>query len=119
MRRVLIRPDRVGSLATALPASPIRPENGWCDAPEDRSYNRPVALPYPASYERLWRDDHLYDVVVVLSHNERPRQRYRGSAVFLHIADSEGRPTAGCIAVSLPDMRKLLALCGPQTALKI
>jgi L,D-peptidoglycan transpeptidase YkuD (ErfK/YbiS/YcfS/YnhG family) len=119
MRRVLIRPDRVGSLATGLPVSRVRPEDGWCDAPEDRNYNRPVTLPYPESHERLWRDDHLYDVVVVLSHNERPRQRYRGSAVFIHIADPQRKPTAGCIAVSLSDMRKLLALCGPCTVLKI
>jgi L,D-peptidoglycan transpeptidase YkuD (ErfK/YbiS/YcfS/YnhG family) len=58
-------------------------------------------------------------VVVVLSHNERPRRRYHGSAVFLHMADPKGRPTAGCIAVSPPDMRRLLALCGPKTRLAI
>lgn len=78
-----------------------------------------MRLPYEASHERLWRDDHLYDLVVVLSHNERPRQRFLGSAVFLHIADPGGKPTAGCVALSLANMRRLLALCGPDTVLRV
>jgi L,D-peptidoglycan transpeptidase YkuD (ErfK/YbiS/YcfS/YnhG family) len=119
LRRVLVRRDRVGFLATRLPLRAITRHDGWCDAPEDRNYNRPVRLPYPASHERLWRDDYLYDIVVVLSHNERPRRRFGGSAVFLHIADRNGKPTAGCIALSLTDMRKLLARCGPRSAIDL
>jgi len=119
LRHALIRADRGRIPATRLNVSRIRREDGWCDAPEDRNYNRPVPLPYPASHERLWRDDRLYDVIVVLSHNERPRRRYHGSAVFLHIADPDGKPTAGCVAVSPSDMRKLLALVSPRTVLKI
>src|SRR5437588_379223 len=66
---VLYRPDRVRRPVTRLPAVPIRSEDGWCDDPADRRYNRPVPLPYAASHERLWRDDHLYDLLVVLDHN--------------------------------------------------
>ena len=61
-------------LATDLAAVRIIARNdGWCDDPGDRNYNRPVSLPYRASHEELWRNDHLYDVVVVLAHNDRPR----------------------------------------------
>jgi len=119
LRRVLIRPDRGRMPATRLYVSRIRHEDGWCDAPLDRNYNRAVRLPYRASHERLWRDDRLYDIVVVLSHNERPRQHYHGSAVFLHIADPNRKPTAGCVALSPADMRKLLALVGPRTVLRV
>ena len=119
LRRVLVRRDHVPFLTTRLPRRAIARHDGWCDAPEDRNYNRPVPLPYPASHERLWRDDHLYDIVVVLSHNERPRRRFGGSAVFLHIADRNGKPTAGCIALSLADMRKLLIHCGPLTTIAV
>jgi L,D-peptidoglycan transpeptidase YkuD (ErfK/YbiS/YcfS/YnhG family) len=119
LRRVLVRRDHVPFLATRLPCRAISRHDGWCDAPADRNYNRPVPLPYPASHERLWRDDHLYDVVVVLSHNERPRRRFAGSAVFLHIADQNGKPTAGCVALSLADMRKLLAHCKPGIAIDL
>lgn len=119
LRKVLFRRDRVARPRTRLTVRAIARQDGWCDAPDDRNYNRPVRLPYPASHEKLWRDDHLYDVVVVLAHNERPRQRYLGSAVYLHMADPKGRPTAGCIAVSPPGMRRLLALCGPETCLVV
>src|SRR5262245_44473690 len=94
LRHVLFRPDRVARPRTRLAVAPIDPEDGWCDDPRDRNYNQPVRRPYPASHENLWRKDGLYDVVVVLSHNERPRRAYYGSAVFLHMADPSGRPTA-------------------------
>lgn len=93
---------------TALPLRPNRPSFGWCDAPDDHNYNRLVALPYPGSHEDLWREDGLYDVVIVLDWNHRPRQRGRGSAIFLHLARPGYLPTAGCVALSLKDMRRLL-----------
>ena len=61
IRRVLWRPDRGPAPASRLPVSPISPADGWCDAPDDAAYNQPVGLPYPASAERLWREDHVYD----------------------------------------------------------
>src|SRR5688500_2038441 len=66
LRRVLYRPDRLPPPPTALPLSPIRPDDGWCDDPADEAYNRPVKLPYRASAEAIWRADDIYDVVVVL-----------------------------------------------------
>lgn len=119
LRRVLFRPDRLGRPPTALPLDPIHPYDGWCDAPEDRNYNRSVRHPYAASAENLWRDDALYDLVVILSHNERPRIRYRGSAVFMHLARDGFTPTAGCIALRRRDFLNLLPLLTPGTRLHI
>jgi L,D-peptidoglycan transpeptidase YkuD (ErfK/YbiS/YcfS/YnhG family) len=98
---------------------PIRPGDGWCDAPADRNYNRPVKLPYPASHERLWRDDALYDLVVVLGYNDRPRSLGRGSAIFMHLARKNYLPTAGCIALSRADMLKLLVRLKPRDRIVI
>src|SRR3546814_4591305 len=67
LRRVLYRADRIARPVTVLPCQPIAPDDGWCDDPADPAYNRPVRLPYPARHERLTRDDHLYDLVVVRS----------------------------------------------------
>ena len=90
--------------ATGLPATPIRPDDGWCDDPADRRYNRPVPLPYPASHEASGASDRLYDVVVVLDWNLDPSDaRRRQSAIFLHLAAPGMTPTAGCVAVTLPD----------------
>jgi hypothetical protein len=100
MRKVLYRADRVGRPHTLLPSAPIRSDAGWCDALWDRNYNRPIRHPYPASAEHLWRQDGLYDVLVVLGYNDRPRVRGLGSAIFLHVARNAGAPTEGCIAVA-------------------
>jgi len=109
------RADRRPRPATPLAVSALSEMDGWCDAPFDRNYNRPVSHPYPASAERLWRADYLYDVVGVLDFNISPRCNGRGSAIFLHIAHPEYKPTEGCIAVSAQDMNRLLAWLGPRT----
>ena len=119
LREVLYRPDRVARPSTGLPVRPIRALDGWCDAIGDRNYNRAVRHPYPASAETLWRADALYDVVVVVSYNEQPRVQGRGSAIFLHIERPDRGPTAGCVAVTLCDMRRLLAVLGPGARLVV
>lgn len=109
IRRVLYREDRGPPPNTALPVSAIRPDDGWCDAPGDVAYNQPVRLPYPASAESLFRDDHLYDLIVVLGHNDDPVCDGMGSAIFLHLERPERTPTEGCVALSRPDLERLLA----------
>jgi L,D-peptidoglycan transpeptidase YkuD (ErfK/YbiS/YcfS/YnhG family) len=119
IRAVLYRPDRVRRPRTLLPVLPIRPYDGWCDAPADRNYNRPVRHPYPASAERLWRADALYDVVVVLSCNDRPRVRGRCSAIFMHVARPGYAPTEGCIALARPHLLRLLERLGPRSEVAV
>ena len=107
LRRIFVR-EPVRHYLGPLPRCRIAPEDGWCDDPADRSYNRAVRLPYPASHERLWRDDRLYDLLVVLDWNMAPVIRQRGSAIFLHLARDGYAPTEGCIALSRHDMGRLL-----------
>ena len=113
MRRLLYRADRTGPPKSRLPASPIEPEDGWCDDSKDPAYNRPVALPYPGRHERLWREDALYDLLVVLGHNDDPVVPGLGSAIFLHAARPDYGPTEGCVALARPDLERLLAEAGP------
>lgn len=116
---VLYRPDRVRPPMTALPLAAIRETDGWCDDPRDRNYNRAVKLPYPASHERLFREDHLYDVVIVLDWNMDPSVPGRGSAIFLHIARPGYAPTEGCLAVAPADMQRLLRMIDEETVFDI
>ncbi len=109
LRRLLYRPDRLPLPATGLPAVPIGPADGWCDAPDDRNYNLPVTLPYPASAETLWREDAVYDLIVPLGYNDGPIRPGRGSAIFLHLARAGYPPTEGCVALALPDLLAYLA----------
>lgn len=106
---VLYRSDRISRPCTALPVRAIRRADGWCDAPADPNYNRPVRLPYRASAEEMWRSDGLYDIVVVLDHNTRPRRRNAGSAIFMHVARPGFKPTAGCIALERHALLSVLA----------
>ena len=119
LRRVLWRADRLARPATRLPCAAIGPQDGWCDWPADPLYNRQVRLPYPARHERLWRDDSLYDIVVVLGHNDDPVRPGAGSAVFMHLARADGGPTAGCVGLTRVDLLALLAEAGPADALAI
>ena len=104
---------------TRLPVQPTRRDDGWCDDPAHRRYNLPVTLPFTPSHEEMWRKDGLYDLVVVLDHNARPRKSRRGSAVFLHLARDGFQPTAGCIAFRRADMKRLLAILTPRTRIKV
>lgn len=108
LRRLVYRADRIAKPETRLPMAALSPEDGWCDAPEDPAYNRPVRLPYGASHERLWRDDGIYDAIVMLGHNDDPPVAGLGSAIFLHIARVNYSPTQGCVALALPDLLNFL-----------
>lgn len=113
LRRVLYRADRLPPPHTGLAIAPIAAQDGWCDAPDDPAYNRPVTLPYPASAESLWREDGLYDVVVVLGHNDDPPVAGEGSAIFMHVARPGYAPTEGCVALAIGDLLDILRQCGP------
>lgn len=119
LESVRYRPDRGPRPKTGLPVKQIGPSDGWCDAAADRNYNRPIRHPYPASAERMWRPDDLYDVVVVLDCNRRPRIRNRGSAIFMHVARPGFTPTEGCIALRRPDLLRLLARLSRGARLRI
>ncbi|HXV22920.1 MAG TPA: L,D-transpeptidase family protein [Alphaproteobacteria bacterium] len=112
MRRLLYRADRGIPPSTRLTATQIGPEDGWCDDPCDPAYNQPVRLPYPGRAERLWRQDGLYDLLVVLGHNDDPVVPGLGSAIFLHVAAPGYGPTEGCIGLARPDLERILAEAG-------
>lgn len=118
-RFVYYRSDRWPRPATALPVAAIGPDDGWCDDPDHADYNRPVSLPHPDCQDRLWRDDHLYDAVVVLDWNMTPVRPGRGSAIFLHLARPGFGPTEGCIAVRPEVMRRLLPLVDRDTRIEV
>lgn len=108
IRGVLLRPDRVPPpTGLQLPWRWIRPEDGWSDGIDDPAYNRPVRHPHDFSAERLWREDGLYDVIVVLGHNDAPVVPGAGSAIFWHCW-RDAATTEGCVAIASEDMIALL-----------
>lgn len=102
-----------------LPVRATKVGDGWCDDPSDRNYNRGVEHPYPASAERMWREDRLYDIAVVLGFNDHPRVRGRGSAIFLHVAGPGLLATEGCVALSRADLVQVLARARRGDAIRV
>lgn len=118
-RRLWWRAERHPRPATLLPSRRIKPDDGWCEDPADRRYNRPVTVALESRADRLARTDALYDFIVEIDHNTRPRIAGRGSAVFIHAARKGFAPTAGCIALRLDTLRRLLARIGPHTRITV
>jgi L,D-peptidoglycan transpeptidase YkuD (ErfK/YbiS/YcfS/YnhG family) len=118
-RRLWWRADRHTRPRTFLPVRAILPEDGWCEDPHSRRYNRPIRLDRDHGGDRLKRDDHLYDFIVEIDHNTSPRIVGRGSAVFLHLARENFSPTAGCVSMTKSAMLRLLRRLGPQTRIVI
>lgn len=105
--------------ATGLRFQATRVQDGWCDAANDRNYNRPVAATYKRSHEKMWRKDDLYDICVVMDWNITQRKQGCGSAIFFHLSRETYTPTEGCIALSRRDMMRLLPHLSDDTVIRV
>ncbi|HYC65766.1 MAG TPA: L,D-transpeptidase family protein [Reyranellaceae bacterium] len=119
LRRIYFRNDRLVLPKVGLPARPIGEHDGWCDDPRSAAYNRLVRAPNEWSHERLWREDGLYDLLVVVGYNDDPPEGEWGSAIFLHIAREDYAPTRGCVAFARDDLMELVGLLKPTTRLRV
>lgn len=112
------RSDRLVKTMSLRSLTPTKPNEVWCDDPQSFQYNRLRFAPAKYRHERLWLDAGTYDIVLALDHNRRPRRLGGGSAIFFHLS-IDFSPTSGCIAVSLSQMRKILAQVSRNAKLQI
>jgi L,D-peptidoglycan transpeptidase YkuD (ErfK/YbiS/YcfS/YnhG family) len=117
--RLWWNPERGQRPATLLPVRRIIADDAWCEDPADRRYNRPIKVTPDATGDRLRRTDDLYDLIIEIDHNTRPRIARRGSAVFIHLARPGLTPTAGCVTMPGSSLRRLLRQVGPATRIII
>jgi L,D-peptidoglycan transpeptidase YkuD (ErfK/YbiS/YcfS/YnhG family) len=119
VRAALFRPGRAAPPpGLVLPWRWVRDTDGWSDDPADPAYNRPVRHPHRHSAERLIRDDALYDIIVLLGHNDAPPVPGRGSAIFLHCWN-DAKPTEGCVAIDKAALLGLVARMRPESVVAI
>lgn len=59
------------------------------------------------SYEIMQRKDNLYEIGVMVAHNEKNIPSY-GSCIFLHVEKYSGAPTAGCTSMSKEKLSQLI-----------
>lgn len=119
LRHIYYRNDRLVLPKVELPARAIGEKDGWCDDPRSPSYNRLVRIPNEWSHEKLWREDGLYDLLVVVGYNDDPPEGEWGSAIFLHAAREEFSATRGCVAFKPADLLELVTLLKPSTRLRV
>ena len=117
--KVYYRKDKIKKIKTLIKKIKIRKDMGWCDDPRSIFYNKQIKLPSKLSYERLYRKDDIYDLLAVLNYNINPIVKNKGSAIFIHIAKKNYKPTAGCIALKKMDLIKLLGIIKRNTRIYI
>ena len=97
----------------------IKKKMGWCNDSRSKKYNQEISYPFKYDAEKLYRKDKIYDLFINIKYNFCPAIKNKGSAIFLHIADSRYKPTKGCIAISKNDFLKILPLINNKTKISI
>ena len=105
---IYYREDRIKKIYSKFKLIKITKKMGWCDDPNNKSYNQLINLPTNCKYEKLYRKDNVYDLVIVLNYNIKPTIKNKGSAIFIHVARQNYKKTAGCIALKKNHLKKLI-----------
>ena len=119
LKYILYRKDRIPNLKTKLKKIVICKEMGWCDDPNSKYYNQMVKLPFKGSAEKLWLKDNIYDIIIIIDYNLNPVIKFKGSAIFLHLAKNTYQSTKGCVAINKNDMKLLLEKINKKSKLQI
>jgi len=119
IRKIYYRQDHIPEIKTEIECIPISKDDAWCDDPLLPQYNSFIKLPFSGSYENLWREDSMYDVIAVIGYNDRPVIPNKGSAIFIHIAKENMEYTKGCLAIKKEDMMELISKINPDTEIEI
>jgi len=112
------RKDRVTKPLTKLKCIEIKKKIGWCDDVKSKKYNKLVKINKNFSHEKLFRQDHKYDLLIPIKYNFNKIIPGKGSCIFLHLTKNYS-PTAGCIALNKKDFLILLKLINKNTKIKI
>ena len=118
IKYILYRKDRV-KISTKLKKIIIKKNMGWCDDPKSSLYNKLIKLPFTYRYEKLFKKENSYDIILVLNYNMKPIKKNKGSAIFIHVAKKNFKSTEGCIAIKKINLIRLIKEISPNTKVKI
>jgi L,D-peptidoglycan transpeptidase YkuD (ErfK/YbiS/YcfS/YnhG family) len=117
--KIYYRADKIKDIETPIKKIKIKKNMGWCDDPNSIYYNKQIELPSKFSHEKLYRNDNLYDLILVLNYNVNPIIKNKGSAIFIHIAKKNYKKTKGCIALKKKHLIELISKIKKNTKVKI
>ena len=118
IKYIMYRKDRV-KIQSKIKKIIIKKEMGWCDDPNSRNYNKIIKLPSSYKYEKLYKKENIYDIIVVLNYNMDPIVKNKGSAIFIHLARKNYSGTMGCIGLKKNDLLSILKKVTKKTKIKI
>ena len=118
IKYILYRKDRV-KISTKIKKKVIKKNMGWCDDPESNHYNKLIKFPFSYKYEKLFKKENVYDIILVLNYNMNPVKKNKGSAIFIHVAKNNFKKTEGCVAIKKLDLIKLIKKISPNTKVMI
>ena len=119
VKYILYRKDRVRKIQTKIKKIAIRKDMGWCNDPKSKNYNKLIKLPYAYNFEKLFRKENNYDIILILNYNMNPVIKNKGSASFIHIAKKNYKKTEGCIALKKAHLLKIIKRINKNTTIKI
>jgi L,D-peptidoglycan transpeptidase YkuD (ErfK/YbiS/YcfS/YnhG family) len=117
--KIYYRPDRIKKINSPLKKIKIKKNMGWCDDVNSKFYNKQIKINKKINYEKLYRKDNIYDIIVVLNYNLKPIIKGKGSAIFLHVAKKNYNKTKGCIALKKNELLNLVKKIKKNTQIKI
>ena len=118
IKYILYRKDRIKKIQTKIKKIAIREDMGWCDDPKSKNYNKLIKLPFAYNFEKLFRKDNTYDILITIEYNTKKIQKFKGSAIFIHLTKNY-KPTKGCIALKKKDLLILLKIIDKKSKIKI
>ena len=119
IKYILYRKDRVKNIQTKIRKIVIKKNMGWCNDPKSKKYNKLIKLPSVYSYEKLYKKENIYDIILVLNYNTNPVLKNKGSAIFIHIARRNYEKTEGCVAIVKRSLIKIIKELKKNTKIKI
>ena len=86
LKYIFYRKERVKNIRSKLKTIPLKKNFGWCDDVKSKFYNKFIKFPFNYKAEKLYVNENIYDIIVVIDYNLKPIKKNRGSAIFLHVA---------------------------------
>jgi len=119
IKYILYRKDRIKKIYSKIRTIVIKKNMAWCNDPESKDYNKLIKLPSDFSFEKLYKKENIYDIVLVLDYNMSPIIKNKGSAIFIHVAKKNYKKTEGCMALRKIHLLKIIKLLESNTKVKI
>jgi L,D-peptidoglycan transpeptidase YkuD (ErfK/YbiS/YcfS/YnhG family) len=117
--KIYYRKDRIKKMPSKFKLIKITKKMGWCDDPKSKNYNQLINLPFQYRYEKLYRTDNIYDLILVLNYNLKPIIKNKGSAIFIHISRKDYKPTRGCVGLTKRNLLELVQSIKKEEKIKI